>query len=186
MTKTLLFLLAVLTIANADCFPQTIEPADTLKTSEFEFKGLCGHEIDEKDEHYHCLIGTGISIGHITVNIEAIVSKWIEDHPDAIVVPVYSYGPTMMTKPNSKQTYCWVMSDSDTLNLFLAKIGAVPTEPFQGPDMDKDLSEIDKMFFHPITYKERHIERQEYLDFFEKLSLANEFARNYKLGIYSA
>ncbi len=167
------------------CNGQTNEQSDTLNIQDFEFDGWFGYKNNSKTDHNFSLLGTGFFRTPRADNIDTLISTWIDQHPSAVVIPVYTFGPTMTADPNSKQTYCWVVDKSDTLNLFLVRNGAVPGGTMQRPKTWKEMSRDEKKFYDDRPDEEVHVTDQEYEDFIEKLKIADEFAREDKLGIYA-
>tara|TARA_B100001173_G_scaffold293712_1_gene287006 strand:+ start:482 stop:1015 length:534 start_codon:yes stop_codon:yes gene_type:complete len=166
------------------CNGQSKESSDTLKIKDFDFKSWFGYKKNTKTDHNHSLLGTGFFRTPRADNIDTLISTWIEEHPNAIVIPVYTFGPTMTADPNSKQTYCWVVDNSDTLNLFLVKNGAVPGGTMQRPKTWKEMSRKEKEFYDDRPDEEVHVSDHEYDEYIEKVKIADEFARENKLGIY--
>jgi hypothetical protein len=100
---------------------------DSFSINELNFDLWIASKNDiDMNEHIYCLLGTGFFKTPRADNTDSIIKQWIVNHPDAIVIPVYTFGPTMSADPNSKQTYCWVVENNDTLNIHLVKLGAVP------------------------------------------------------------
>ncbi|NMM50796.1 hypothetical protein [Marinigracilibium pacificum] len=185
MTKKFLKSLLILTIFMVLNEAQANELIDTLKITDFEFKFWIGHQKNLKVNHSYCLLGVGFFRTPIAKNTDSLISTWIENHPDAIVIPVYTFGPTMNIDPNSKQTYCWVVDKSDTLNIHLVRQGAVPGGTMQRPRTSKEMSKKERKTYHDLPNEEVHVSDQAYLDFLEKIKIAEEYARKSKLGIYA-
>ncbi len=183
--KKLINITFILTIFMSSCNGQSITPTDTLKVKDFEFDGWFGHRKNIETEHNYSLLGTGFFRAPRAENTDTLISTWIKEHPNAIVIPVYTFGPTMTAEPNSKLTYCWIVDNSDTLNIFLVRQGAVPGGTMQRPKTWKEMSQKEKEFYDNQPVEEVHVSNHEYDDFIEKVKIADEFARENKLGIYA-
>lgn len=91
----------------------------------------------------------------------------------------------MTADSNSKQTYCWIVDNADTLNIFLVRQGAVPGGTMQRPKTWKEMSRREKEYDDDRPDEEVLVSDQEYEDFIEKVKIEDEFARENKLGIYA-
>ncbi|QCK15734.1 hypothetical protein [Mangrovivirga cuniculi] len=186
MTKTFLYISFIQIFFISFCNGQTSQSADTIKIKDFEFNSWFGHKKDSKSNHNYSLLGTGFFRTPRAENIDSLISTWIENHPNAKVIPVYTFGPTMNDDPNSKQTYCWVVNNSDTLNIYLVKKGAIPGGTMQRPKTWKEMSGKERKLYEDKPDEEVHVTDKEYQDFITKIKIAAEFARQNKIGIYDS
>src|SRR5690606_20463855 len=97
-----------------------------LAVKELKFDGWFGYKKDTKGEVMYSLLGTGFFRTPRANNTDSLISNWIGQHPSAIVIPVYTSGPTMTDSPESKMIYSWIVDKSDTLNIILIRHGCVP------------------------------------------------------------
>jgi hypothetical protein len=185
MKKTLLKLLFIPTIFILSCEGQTNDSEEILQVNDFEFQGWFGSKKNAQTGHMYSLLGTGFFRAPSANNTDSIISTWIKTHPEAIVIPVYTFGPTETDNLNSKMTYCWLVDESDTLNIVLVKEGAVPGGTMQRPKTWKEMSRKEKKLYDEHTYEEVHVSDKEYQFFIEKLKVAEEYARKNKLGIWA-
>ena len=95
------------------------------------------------------------------------MDKWLAEHPNAIVLPIYSSPMFLDNPPGTLQVYAWVVDGDNNLNLHLVKMGACPA------DMMK-LESGDKPVIDEATYKA----------FLKQLTEAEREAKARMLGIW--
>ena len=71
-----------------------------------------------------CLLAHG-DVHTDTTNIQATMSGWLTNHPQAVVVPVCESQAAGGGSPGSKRLYVWVVQDEDVLNVELVRQGCV-------------------------------------------------------------
>ncbi len=103
-----------------------------------------------------------------TADVEATIRKWIETHPDARIVIVSSWGPTLANDPKSRTAYIWIVDGADSLNQELVRRGCIPYQT-------QILSKAQKL----------SISDKDYQDFIAKIKETGIAARNAKRGIWS-
>jgi len=101
----------------------------------FKFDSWFGYELNSKSETAYCLLGTGFFRAPRTKNIDSLISAWTNQHPDALVIPVYTSGPTITDSKESKMVYSWVVDKTDTLNIILVRLGCIPGGTMQRPEI---------------------------------------------------
>ena len=107
--------LILLFITLWSCSPTSGQNELTVK--DINFKGIFGSsELDSTT--VYCLLGMGYFRAPTSKNIDEVISTWISEHPNAIVKPIYTSGPTFTDEPESKITYCWVINESAFSNVF--------------------------------------------------------------------
>ena len=157
----------------------------TLK--DFKFDTWFGYELKSKSENSYCLLGTGFFRAPSSDNTDSLISNWTRQHPNAKVIPVYAFGPIMADSPNSKQIYCWVVDNSDTLNIILVRQGCIPGGTMQRPqtwdEMDKKQRELWYDNKKPI--EQVHVDSKSYGDFLDNVLTAEKEAQEKKLGIWA-
>jgi len=154
---------------------------------DFKFESWFGGELNSKTETIYCLLGTGFFRAPRADNTDSLISTWTKQHPDALVIPVYTSGPTMSDSKESRMIYSWVVDKSDTLNILLVRQGCIPGGTLQRPqtwdEMDK---ETRKLWHDNKKPKEQvHVDDKVYKDFLDRVAKAETEARKKKLGIWA-
>jgi len=103
-----------------------------------------------------------------TTNIQAAVTNWLSNHPQAVVVPVCESPAAGTPPPGSKRIYVWVVDDEDVLNVELVRQGCVrpPTQILTKGD-------------HP------KISRADYERFVQQIVDAGKAAEDTRAGIWA-
>lgn len=132
----------------------------------------------------YCLLGMGYFSAPTSKNIDEVISTWISEHPNAIVKPIYTSGPTFTDEPESKITYCWVIDGTDNLNLWMVQQGCT-----HGINMQYPTKEIKKQLGMDQTAPEEkneviHVQSEEYEKFIELAQQATKVAHKSKRGIW--
>lgn len=139
------------------CNGQSRNSTDSLRIKDFEFDGWFGYRKNMETDHNYSLLGTSFFRAPRAENTDTLIYNWIKEHPNAIVIPVYTFGPTMTDDSNSKQTYCWIVDNTDTLNIFLVIHGALPAGTMQRPKTWKEMSREEKKFYDDRPDEEVHV-----------------------------
>lgn len=179
---TLIILLCFLTLNS--CYGQ--REKDSLKISDFEFKSIFGMNAKDPKSNY-CLLGSGFFRTPRSDNSDSLINAWFKTHPDAIVVPVSSFGPLEMKDPESKMVYCWIIDMQDTLNNYLIKNGCFPggtmIRPKTWDEMEKWEKELYKDTYEKPEVKV-YVDKKTYDNFIEQIKSAELYATENKLGVW--
>ncbi len=171
-----------------------------LKTLQsYNFESIFGYLGDDSLNVY-CLLGQGFFRTPRSDNFDSLIVEWIEKSPQAYVIPVSSMSPTMTDIPDSKMTYCWIINELDTLNIFLVRQGCFPGGTMQKHTLKYIKSPIfgsfglfenirirrenSKMMRDTKSKVENYVKRKDYNDFIENIIEAENFAKKNKLGIW--
>jgi hypothetical protein len=114
-----------------------------------------------------------------------MVMKWTGDHPNANVQQVCSFTSTdPATSVALTNTYCWLISDKDTINTYLVRNGCCYAATMLWQDgFNKMLTPgYDS---HQHTETKVNITERSYKTFLEQLKLAEAYAQANKLGIWA-
>ncbi|SFQ53047.1 hypothetical protein [Parafilimonas terrae] len=160
-----------------------------LKLADFHFFSMFGVNTKDTNRHVtYCLLGSGFFRTPHTDNSDSVISDWINKHPNATVIPVSSDGPVMQNNPDSRQIYCWVVDNQDTLNNSLVKNGCFPGSTMLRPQAWNEMSEEMKKFYtnnkidHGTT--EILIDKKSYDMFLEQIKADEKYAYDNRLGIW--
>jgi hypothetical protein len=158
-----------------------------LTLKDFKFDSWFGYELNSKSETVYCLLGTGFFRAPSAENIDSLIYSWINQHPDAFVIPVYTSGPIMTDSKESKMIYSWVVDKSDTLNIILVRLGCIPGGTMQRPETWDEMDKEKRELWYDSKKPEEtvHVDGKSYNDFLDKVAKAETQARNDKLGIWA-
>lgn len=154
-----------------------------LTIKDVKFDGIFGsNELDSTS--VYCLLGMGYFRAPSSDNIDSVIATWIDEHPNAIVKPIYSSGPALTSEPDSRMTYCWVIDGTENLNLWLAEQGCTHGMNFQYPTkkVKKQLGMTGKDF--KPQFEKVHVNKKEYEEFIELAQLATNIAFENKRGVW--
>lgn len=154
-----------------------------LTIKEVEFDGIFGStELDSTS--VYCLLGMGYFRAPSSDNIDSVITAWINEHPNAIVKPIYSSGPSLTDEPESRIIYCWVIDGTANLNLWLAEQGCTHGINLQYPTkkIKKQLGMTGKDF--KDQYEKVYVNKAEYEQFIELAQRATNKAFENKRGIW--
>ncbi|MCG8474452.1 MAG: hypothetical protein MI784_03100 [Cytophagales bacterium] len=121
------------------------------RAEDFKWKGIFGYDQQQSNVLYS-LLGDNAFTAHKTNELYGEVLAWLNQHPKAIVVPVYSQTGHPKLNYDDHFVACWIV-DPDTgesLNLLLIKKGL-----FSSRDMEKPNNESAAIRMHisPKTYE---------------------------------
>ena len=158
-----------------------------LTLKEFKFDSWFGYELNSTTETVYCLLGTGFFRAPRAENTDSLISSWTKQHPDALVIPVYTSGPTMTDSKKSKMIYSWIVDKSDTLNIILVRQGCIPGGTMQRPETWDEMDKEKRKLWHDNKKPNEkiHVDSKAYKDFLDKVAKAETEARNNKLGIWT-
>jgi len=157
-----------------------------LKLSDFEFNSIFGTNASEPNSTY-CILGTGFFRTPRSENSDKLIENWLKQHPNAIVVPVSSFGPTESDIPESKMVYCLIIDQKDTLNNYIIKEGCFPGGTMIRPRTWDEMEEWEKELYEDSDEKidiQILIDKKVYDTFIEQIKVAELFAQENKLGIW--
>ncbi len=104
-----------------------------------------------------------------------------------MVVSVSSFGPTEIKDPESKMVYCWVIEGQDTLNNYLIRNGCFPGGTMVRPKTWNEMEKWEKELYEDTDEKPNvkvFVDKKTYDGFIEQIKIAEQFARENKLGIW--
>ncbi|MBF9253996.1 hypothetical protein I2I11_11895 [Pontibacter sp. 172403-2] len=157
----------------------------SLTVKEVKFDGIFGAAVNTSSnvQTIYCLLGLGYFLAPESDNIDVIIAKWIEDHPNARIIPVYTFGPIATDDKSSTMTYCWVSDKEENLNIWLVKQGCVHGQNLQYPTKEiKKQMGMDQLDNN--SYERVHINDSEYQKFIQLAKDATTYAFENKLGIW--
>jgi hypothetical protein len=150
------------------------ETQNSYPLADFEFKSIFGTHKNDKHTSF-CLLGQGFFRTPRSSNSDTLLFDWIKNHPKSMVVPVSSFGPSVTDDQMSQMKYCWIIDSKDTLNNYLVRNGCFPGGTMQVPQFIPGGKSTIKMFMNDKSY----------LQFIAQIKVAETFAREHKLGIWS-
>ena len=183
MKQLLIIILILLTFSP--CKSQE-KQKEELKLSDFKFESIFGSTTSEPKTIY-CLLGTGFFRAPSSDNSDSLIENWINLHPNAIVVPVSSFGPTDIEDPESKMVYCWIIDQKDTLNNYLIRQGCFPGGTMMRPKTWNEMEKWEKELYEDSDEKmdiQVLVDKEVYDIFIEQIKTAELFAKKEKLGIW--
>lgn len=182
MKRVTLFFAVFFVCLTVSCQTKT----NNSKVSDFTFKSIFGTNSKEPDNVY-CLLGTGFFRAPHSGNSDSLIYTWIENHPNALVVPVSSFGPVETAKPQSEMIYCWVIAENDTLNNYLIKNGCFSGGTMMRPKTWEEMEEWEKELYEESDEKPNvkvYVSDRTYEVFIEQIISAEINARSNKNGIW--
>lgn len=182
MKNAITHLIIILVFFTSTCYGQTIFKKDTLKIKDLKFESWFAYIKKGKKVYNYSLLGKKFFTIENTKNSDSLIVTWIKRHPNALVIPIYTFETNHI---GYNQTYCWVVDNSENLNLFLVRNGAIPSIAMERPKTWKEMSSEEKKSYGDEPKEQIHIDEKHYIDFIKKLIKADKYARKEKLGIYS-
>jgi len=158
---------------------------EPLKMSNLKFESIFG-TTDKEPNSIYSLLGKGFFRTPRSDNSDSLITEWINKHPNAIVVPISSFGP-IADDPKSKMIYCWVIDNNDTLNNYLIKNGCFPGGTMIRPETWKEMKKWEKELYESVDEKpdiKVYVSNKTYNTFIEQIKTAELYARENKLGIW--
>ena len=183
--KTALFSLvvAVLISSNLACKRHTMVG---LQVSNFKFDGYYATVNHETSEQRYCLLGKYYADTTAISAIGGVIQHWIKSHPTAKVYPVYAFGPLRNKSPLSRQTYCWVYDQHDTLNTYLVKQGCISAAALQRPKLWREMTPNERaQYQEPGNFEEAYVNDNEFEVLLKQAVVAEQMAQKQHLGIWS-
>ena len=174
--KTLLIVLLTLTLQS--CIGQNTE----VSLKDLKFDGIFG--VTEKDStNMYCLLGTGFFRTPRSKNSEELIEDWISKNKDAKVVVV-----STIVEGKANINYCWLIdSKGKTINEYLIENGCFPGGTMMRPNTYKEMSKREKKIYSDEKPNILvHIDKKEYDEFIERLKLAENYAKENKLGVWES
>lgn len=159
---------------------------ESLKISDFKFKSIFGTTSKAPKNNY-CLLGSGFFRTPRSENSDSLIIDRIDKHPNALVIPVSSFGPAQIKDKDSKIIYCWVIDQKDTLNNYLIKNGCFPGGTMIRPKTWVEMEKRDKELYEDTDEKpdvKVFVNKESYNIFIEQIKIAELYARKNKLGIW--
>lgn len=167
------------------CQAQQSKPG--LHISDVKFKSYFGYTATDPGSGY-CLLGSGFFKTPSSDNSDSLIASWIKAHPNAMIVPVSSFGPVASSNKNSKMIYCWIIDKTDTLNNYLVRKGCFPGGTMIRPKTWKEMSKRERDIYIDLDEKPEvtvYIDKSSYDTFIEQITVAEAYAQKHKLGIWA-
>jgi len=177
MKRMIYILVIVFVLSAVGCQAK----ADNLKISDIAFEFIFGKNPKEPNNIY-CLLGKGFFRAPSAENTDSLISDWIENHPNATIVPVSS-----INNPEFKIIYCWVIAKNDNLNIYLVKNGCFSSGTMERPETWDEMEEWEKELYSDIYEKpdvEIYVSDKTYNDFIEEVKKAEIYAQDNEFGIW--
>ena len=174
----LLFSFFILGLLN--CHGQNTLLSKSLQLSDFKFNSIFGQHSKDSLTMY-CLLGTGFFRTPRSENSDSLISSWTEKHPKALIFPV-----STLVESSMNITYCLVVDDRDTLNVFLIRNGCFPGGTMQRPETWDEMPNDEKEIYKDIPKPniQVHFEKKAYEDYIEQIKRAEQYAAENKIGIW--
>ena len=181
MKKIYYIIILVLTISCT-----TEKKVDNLKIEDFKFESFIGYYQVENSNDLYCLLGLGFFQTPRSEDADSLINLWITKHPNAIIIPISSFGLIDVNDSDGRMIYCWVVDEKENLNIYLVENGCFPGGTMQRPDTWEEMEEWEKEL---LTEEEKpnievHINDETYEQFIEKIKVVEEHAKENKLGIW--
>jgi hypothetical protein len=128
-----------------------------LIVQNLEFRSIFASGPDNSATVYS-LLGSGLFNAPRASNLDSLIKVWLELHPEAVIVPVAQLHLNNVER-KSDTTYCWLIDNTDTINNYLVRNGAVPVGTMFFPtDGTKSFISKDKyeMFSNQAKHNENH------------------------------
>ena len=157
-----------------------------LKLTDFKFQSILGTTPTEPKSTY-CLLGTGFFRTPRSDNSDKLITEWMDNHPNASVIPVSSIGAVSLNGPDSKMVYCWLIDKKDTLNNYLIRSGCFPGGTMRRPRTWDEMEKKEQEFYNKIGEKvdiKVYVEKKEYDKFIEQIRSAESYARDNHIGVW--
>jgi hypothetical protein len=168
------------------CFGQDSTKIE-LRLKEFQFTSIFGTKSTDSNTTY-CILGTGFFRTPRSKNSDSLMTSWITNHAGAIVIPISSFGPTEINKPNSKMVFCWIIDKQDTLNNYLVRNGCFPGGTMQRPKTWEEMEKWEKDLYEGTNEKPNTvvlIKKEAYEIFLEQIANAETYSKANKMGIWA-
>lgn len=162
------------------------ETTKPLKVADVTFNSIFGMTRTEPKSTY-CLLGSGFFRTPRSNNSDSLITAWIKSHPNAIIIPVTSFGPVETNDPESKMIYCWIMDGDEILNIYLIRNGCFPGGTMIRPKTWREMGKAEKESYENLDDKPNvkvFIEEKKYANFIDQIKSAETYARKNKLGIW--
>ncbi len=126
-TLSLLFIacLALTVSAQSDSIKFSVGTPERLVANDIRWTGHFGG-IKEEPQNVYTLMTQGGILAPRSVNLEDLVKEWLEKHPKAESILVYTLEGMSTNVPDSKMKAVWVVDGKENLNLYLVQNGACP------------------------------------------------------------
>ncbi len=165
-------------------FVVTYGQKNNLKLSDFKHRSIWIYK-SEKSQTTYCMTGVGFQMADPPARTDSTIDKWILKHPNSKMLPIYS----KRTDKAGNIVYCWVIDGGDTLNLYLVKNGIFPEHEMHRIQTWDELSDIQKTYNEPKKEYDKKvkvlIDSISYSTFLTQLKIAQSYARQNKIGIWS-
>jgi len=181
MRNIWILLFGLIILGRLNCGGQIIHQEKSLQISDFRFESIFGYQSTDS-LHLYCLLGTGFFRAPSSENSDSLILNWTVKHPNALIIPV----STLVDSSSMNLTYCLVIDNLDTLNVFLIRNGCFPGGTMQRPDTWSEMPDDEKLLYKDIPQPniQIHIEKKAYEDYIEKIKIAEQYATENKLGIW--
>ncbi|MEL7362732.1 MAG: hypothetical protein AAFN13_11725 [Bacteroidota bacterium] len=156
---------------------------DSFPASELSFESIFATRDDDQNTIYS-LLGAGFFRAPRSGQEDSLIVAWLAKHPEAVVTPVSTMGPTMQDG-TGEMIYVWLTDGADTLNVHLIRHGAFP-----GGVMEDHLAVAQHMEEIEVPFEDsasiqRFVSDAEYEAFIAQVVAAEEQAASEELGLWS-
>jgi hypothetical protein len=172
----------VLVLFQISCFSQNLP--ESLNLEAVRFTSIFGFDKNDNSMRF-CLIGHGVRT-QFSDDTDSLISEWLLNHKSARIIPVSYFRDNRIDNPYSNMTYCWIMDNIDTLNLFLIRQGCIPGEAMQRYKRWKEMEKREKEFYRGLDKPKVRvfINKTDYKKFMDRIIVAEADAKLNKLGIW--
>ena len=172
-------------LTGFSAFGQLDRLSEYLSLSQMEFDSWYGALKGDTTDHYYCLLGFAETLTPSAENTDSLIAGWIKEHPQADVIPVYTYGPVFPSEPHSLQTYCWLVDGRDTLNIYLVREGALPALTMRRPETWEEMTEAQRKLHGRKPIERVHVTDEVFFTFYDKALAAMNEAQKEQKGIHA-
>lgn len=172
------FLLLLVILTLQICNGQS----NKISLKDLKFNSIFGTTAKDSTNIY-CLLGTGFFRAPRSDNSDELINDWISKNKDAKVVIISTISDG---KPNIN--YCWLVdSNGKTINEYLIENGCFPGGTMIRPKTYKEMSKQERKIYRDEKPKiVVSIDKRIYDEFIEKIKVAENNAKDKKLGIWES
>lgn len=172
------FLLLLVILTLQICNGQS----NKISLKDLKFNSIFGTTAKDSTNIY-CLLGTGFFRAPRSDNSDELINDWISKNKDAKVVIISTI---VDGKPNIN--YCWLVdSNGKTINEYLIENGCFPGGTMIRPKTYKEMSKQERKIYSDEKPKiVVSIDKRIYDEFIEKIKVAENNAKDKKLGIWES
>jgi len=164
--KTALFLLliacAALTVSGqANSVRFGVGTPERLVASTITWTGHFGSRKEEPQNAYTLMTQGGFR-APTSANLKDLVKTWLDKHPKAESVLVYTLEGMLTAVPDSKMKAVWIVDGNENLNLYLVQNGACPAGTMVlNPGDETPLTKAEYEYFEKEVWEAQKIAKLE-------------------------